>query len=450
MIRRRQLYLLAALLWPLTLAAEHAHPLDRLLRQVQQSGQQEAQVRQQREQQFLAAQAEQKTLLDELKARLAAERARGEGLRESFDANEKALAELETELKHRTGDLGEVFGTVRQAAKDISALLRDSLVSGQLGGRADWLQQLGESKKLPAGAELERLWRLIQQEMLESGRVVRFPATVIDTDGRAAEVEVVRVGLFSALAQGRYLSYQAETGRFVVLPRQPAVERHLGAQGGGLALDPTRGVLLGMLVETPDLAERLHQGGLVGYVIMALGALGLVIVAVRLAYLGVVGRRMHHQLQDLATPDKRNPLGRILAVAASSPDLDTSHLELQIDEVILRELPRLTRGEGLVKLLTGVAPLLGLLGTVVGMIKVFAAITAFGVGDPTVLSEGISNALITTAAGLSIGIPALMFHRYFRGRVNELTVSMEQTALHLVEYIHGDSGLVTKGTAGRP
>ncbi len=436
----RSLLLAMALGWPPLLCAEPANHLEQLLQQVQKSQRQEAAARQAREARFLAAQTNQKQLLEAVKAALAAEKRRSQQLRERFDHNEQQLAELEAELKRQTGDLGEVFGTVRQSAKDLAALIDESLVSAQYPGRTQWLQTLGESKKLPDIDELKQLWHLIQQEIVESGRIVRFPATVIDTDGHASEQPVVRVGLFNALAQGKYLDYQTETGRFVVLARQPsqAENRLLGYFGVGdeqsdtLAVDPTRGVLLSLLVETPDPLERIHQGGIVGYVILALGLLGLLIVIVRLIYLALTGRAIQQQLNNPGTPSLKNPLGRILAVAAENPDTEEHTLELQIDEAILRELPRLTQGEGLVKLLAGVAPLLGLLGTVVGMIATFQSITLFGTGDPKMMADGISQALVTTALGLIVAIPLLFMHTLVTSRSQALIQILDEQSLGLV------------------
>jgi len=437
---RSILLLMIAIAWPTLLCAEPANHLDQLLLQVQKSQREEAATRHEREQRFLAAHADQKKLLAATKARLAAERKRSQQLRNTFDHNEQSLTELEAELKRQTGDLGEVFGTVRQSAKDLAALINESLVSAQYSGRTQWLQTLGESKKLPDISELERLWYLVQQETVESGRVVRFPATVINTDGHASEQEVTRVGLFNALAQGQYLNYQTETGRFVVLARQPAqsesqLATHLGIgneHGGNLAVDPTRGVLLSLLVETPDLPERIHQGGIVGYVILALGFLGLIIVVIRLIYLALTGRAIRQQLSHPTSPSQKNPLGRILAVAAENPDAEPGNLELQIDEAILRELPRLTWGEGLVKLLAGVAPLLGLLGTVVGMIATFQSITLFGTGDPKMMADGISQALVTTALGLIVAIPLLFMHTLVTSRSQALIQILDEQSLGLV------------------
>ncbi len=433
------LILILALCGPLLALAEHPTHLDRLLRQVQEAQQRDAAVRKQREQTFLAAHGEQKRLLEELRAKLGQERQRGNTLKESFQTNETELAALEGELAQRTGDLGEVFGTVRQSAKDLGAFLRESLISAQYPQRAEWFEVLGESKKLPDITELERLWLLVQQEIVESGQVVRFAAQVTDTDGVTSTQPVVRVGLFNAVQGDRYLKYQPETARFVVLARQPAsadraTATSLSAASQGqseLALDPTRGVLLGLLVETPDPLERLQQGGLVGYVILTLGAFGLLLVLYRLLYLTWIGARIRRQLRNLGEPSDNNPLGRILAVGNGSASSNPANLELQIDEAVLRETPRLTRGEGLIKLLTGIAPLLGLLGTVVGMIITFQAISLFGTGDPKLMANGISQALVTTALGLIVAIPLLFLHTLVTSRSRALVQILDEQSAGL-------------------
>jgi biopolymer transport protein ExbB len=439
-MKSRLLILLLVLGWPLLTLAEHPTHLDRLLRQVQEAQQRDATVRKQREQTFLAAHADQQRLLEELRTKLAQERQRNQQLKETFQNNETELAALETELKQRTGDLGEVFGTVKQSAKDLGGFMHESLVSAQFPQRAAWFEVLSESKKLPDITELERLWLLIQQEIVESGQVVRFPAQVTDSNGITSTQPVVRVGLFNALQGDRYLKYAPETQRFLVLARQPPAAERASAAGLNaatqgpveLALDPTRGVLLGLLVETPDALERLHQGGLVGYVILALGAFGLLMVAYRLLYLSLIGARIRHQLRNLSEPSDNNPLGRILAVGNGGNSANPANLELQIDEAVLRETPRLTRGEGLIKLLTGIAPLLGLLGTVVGMIITFQSISLFGTGDPKLMANGISQALVTTALGLIVAIPLLFLHTLVTSRSRALVQILDEQSAGLV------------------
>ena len=147
------------------------------------------------------------------------------------------------------------------------------------------------------------------------------------------------------------------------------------------------------------------------------------------------GRMNAQHIQELR---KDSPLGKILAAGLVNREHDREVMKESIEEVgrhVAHDLERFLNTLGTIASIT---PLLGLLGTVIGMIKVFAVITAQGVGDPGVLAEGISEALITTAAGLTVAIPSLMFYRYFRGRVDELVVTMEQEALKMVEVMHGE------------
>ena len=132
-----------------------------------------------------------------------------------------------------------------------------------------------------------------------------------------------------------------------------------------------------------------------------------------------------------------SPLGMVLAAGLVNRNHSREIMKESIEEVgrhVAHDLERFLNTLGTI---ASISPLLGLLGTVIGMIKVFTVITAQGIGDPSILSEGISVALLTTAAGLSVAIPSLMFHRYFRGRVDELIITMEQEALKMVEVMHG-------------
>lgn len=411
-----------------------------LLQEIKQIQQQEASVRHQRREAFVSRKEQQAALLEQARKRLDAERQRSGELKRAFELNEQELSQLESDLQQRVGDLGEVFGALRQTARDLAPVVKESLVSAQFHGRAAWLEELGESKRLPEMARLEKLWTLMQGEIVESGQVVRMHAEVIDSSGMQRAGDVVRVGLFNALHGDNYLRYQPETGRFVELSRQPdssvrALAGIFSSTEDGyaeLALDPTRGVLLGLMVETPDHMERLHQGGMVGYVILALGGAGLLVVLFRLVYLWFVGRRIHYQLKRPTEPSVNNPLGRVLEVANQTRTSDPANLELQIDEAVLRELPQLTRGEGVVKLLAGVAPLLGLLGTVVGMIVTFQAISLFGTGDPKLMANGISQALVTTALGLIVAIPLLFLHSLLSSRSRLLVQILDEQSAGLV------------------
>jgi biopolymer transport protein ExbB len=436
----RPLIFLFWLLAVATAAADHPSTLDHMLRQVKEANSREAALRAEREQRFLDDKADREKLLAAQRERVAGERARGEALKQQFEANEQELQSLETELQASSGNLGELFGTVRQVANDLQALMRDSLLSAQFPGRADWFDTLATSKKLPDITELERLWLLMHQEISESGRVVSFAADVVAADGLSASRPVIRVGAFNAVSGGRFLSYLPDNSQLVELSRQPerryrALAETLTQNQDGYApmiVDPTRGALLGLLVQAPTLAERLHQGGIIAYIILALAVLGLLIVLQRLVYLSLVQRRVRCQLADPESLCDDNPLGRVLSAGKALHAEDIETLEMQLDEAILRELPRLTRGHSLVKLLAAVAPLLGLLGTVTGMILTFQSISLFGTGDPKLMASGISQALVTTGLGLSVAIPLLFLHSLIASRSRVLIQILDQQSAALL------------------
>lgn len=415
-------------------AADHPTDLDHLLRQVREANGRDAAVRAEREKRFLDEKADRQKLLANLRGTVEAERVRGDSLRQQFDTNEQELKQLEADLQARVGNFGELFGTVRQAANDLHALLADSLVSVQYPGRAEWFDVLGKARKLPDISELERVWLLMQQEIAESGRVVSFPAKVVSTAGITESRKVTRVGVFSAVSSGNYLRFLPESGTLMELQRQPAGRYRALAQSLAdghegylqMVVDPTRGSLLGLLVQAPTLRERLQQGGIVGYLIIGLGTVGLLIVVQRLVYLTIVGRRIRQQLANPKLPRRDNPLGRVLSAVSAISLSSIESLELKLDEAIQIETPRLTRGQMFLKLLAAVAPLLGLLGTVTGMILTFQSISLFGTGDPKLMAGGISQALVTTVLGLSVAIPLLFLHSLIASRSHTLVQILEE------------------------
>ncbi len=420
--------------------ADHPTDLDHLLRQVKEANSRDAVVRREREQRFLAQQADREQLLAEMRDAVKRERARGAALKQRFETSEAELRTLETDLGERTGNLGELFGTVRQAANDLHGIFRESLVSAQFPGRAGWFDVLASARKLPNITELERFWLLLQQEIGESGRVARFPAEVTGADGIARPGTVIRVGVFEAIADGRFLQFHPDSGRLAELSRQPsrrdrALAAALAAAQDGhlpMVIDPSRGALLGLLVQAPNLEERVHQAGLIGYLIIVLGVAGLLIVAWRLFHLTTTARRVRQQLREPDAPSEHNPLGRVLLAVTDVRETATETLELQLDEAILRELPPLGRGQGLVKLLAATAPLLGLLGTVTGMIVTFQSISLFGTGDPKLMASGISQALMTTVLGLVVAVPLLFFHNLMAARSRALVQILDEQSAGIV------------------
>lgn len=419
---------------------QSATTLDELLQQVKASQGEEGRRNQQREQRFLAAKNEQQQLLQQAEQKLARTEAESKRLKKTFEENEQALSELSETLHQRTGTLGEMFGVVRQSAGDLKALVDDSLISAQFTQRSQALDSLANSKKLPTVPELENLWFTMLQEMTESGKVVKFNADVIAPSGVSQTQPVVRVGSFTAVSNGRFLNFLPESKQLITLSRQPGQPHsslaadisntHSGTTP--MTIDPTRGSILGMLVRSPSPWERVQQGGVIGYIILGLGVLGILIAAERLLRLAHIGKQIKQQLDSPETPNDKNPLGRVLDVFNHHKGEDPETIELRLDEAILKETPTLNRGVRIVKLLAGIAPLLGLLGTVVGMIGTFQAITLFGTGDPKLMAGGISQALVTTMLGLIVAVPLLFLHAGIAARSQRYIQILDEQSAGLI------------------
>jgi biopolymer transport protein ExbB len=323
----------------------------------------------------------------------------------------------------------------------LRATLEGSLVSAEYPDRTKSLEQLAGSKTLPNVVQLEALWYVLQQEMTEAGKVSRFKGLVLSPGGQPEPATLTRVGSFTAINQaGRYLEYLPENGILAELPRQPAgryrdLAKAFATSSNGvapMAIDPSRGAVLGLLVQSPETMERLQQGGFIGYLILALGALGAIVAVVRLVFLGRVGKRIERQRAEPHSPKDDNPLGRILGVVEGLSGEDSEALEGRLDEAILKEVPALERGRSLIKLLAAVAPLLGLLGTVTGMIATFQSISLFGTGDPKLMASGISQALVTTMLGLSAAIPLLFLHSLVYSRSRALVQVLDEQSAGLI------------------
>ncbi len=442
-MKRRVGLLLFLLVWWPTLATGQDTPglqsLDQLLERVQAKRKADAQLQAEREAQFLAERNTQRERLQEARTALRQLQQRNEQLSTIFEANETRLAELGAELDDQAASLGELFGVVRQTARDTSSLLLSSLVSAQLGDRTVFLNTLSESKALASFEELEQFWIVLLEEMVESGKVVSFLARVVQPQGEQVEQEVTRIGAFNAVSHGNYLRYLPETGQLAVLGRQPERRYQQDAQAleeashgyTAFGLDPSRGAILAALVQTPDIWERLEQGGLIGYIILALGGVTFILILERAVSLGREGRKIQAQLQD-TTPNLDNALGRVLQVYSEAPALATESLEsleAHLEEAVSKQIPKIERGLSMIGILAAVAPLLGLLGTVVGMIGTFQSIALFGAGDPRVMAGGISQALVTTQLGLTVAIPTILLHTILSNKSSRLIQILdEQTA----------------------
>ena len=431
----------------LPIAAQQATSLDELLQNVEQGKVQDASDNQKRENEFRQKRSQQEVLLNESTATKVKEEDRSAKLEAVFEENEKELNELTETLNERLGALKELFGVMQQVAGDARSRFDNSLTNVQYPDRSSFLdnlaKKLGSSSKLPSIEEIEKLWFELQREMTESGKVVKFSTDVIDIQGNKSQTTVVRVGAFNIVADGKYLNYEPTTSNVSEIPRQPEGRRYtsstselFNSTGGKVAfgLDPTLGGVLSSLVARPNLIERIQQGGIVGYLVIALGLFGVGLSIERLIKLINADKKVTAQLEsDVISED--NPLGRVLSVYEKNKTVDTETLELKMAEAVFKETPELNKGLLLIKVISVVAPLMGLLGTVVGMINTFQAITLYGTGDPKLMAGGISQALVTTVLGLTVAIPTTLLHTIVSGRSRKVTqIIQEQGAGIIAEH----------------
>lgn len=418
-----------------------AASLEDLLKMVQEGRVTNRQEIQRREREFLADKAKQQQALENARRLQREEEARSERLETQFEQNEQKIAGLQDILSKRLGSLRELFGVLQQVSGDTQGVFANSIVSAELPGREEWLgefaKSMGKSSKLATIEEIERLWYELQRQMTESGKVSRFNATVVKLDGEEIMQEVVRVGTFNLISGDEYVTYDTDNKKVKELARQPsgrfvstAADLEEATDGGfvPVGLDPTRGQLLALQVQVPTLEERVNQGGPVGYVIIVLGIIALLLAIERIITLNIMGAKVSKQ-SATSTPDLGNPLGRVLNIYNENKDIDSETLQLKLDEAILKEEPNINARLAFIKIISMVAPLLGLLGTVVGMITTFQAITLFGAGDPKTMAGGISTALVTTVLGLTVAIPTVLLHSIVNGRAqNIMHVLSEQSA----------------------
>ena len=429
--------------------------VEALLQLVKEGKTQEQSENSKREARFMANKNKQAEILAAEKRELARQERIADQLEAEYKKNEEILRVKEDAYQKELGSLVELFGHLQSSAGEAAVQFSGSLTSAQYGqDRVTFLNDLtskmSETTELPTIREIEGLWYELQRELVASGQVVSFDTTVVDVDGESSTCNVTRVGLFNAVCDGKYLEYAAATGEYAFLPRQPAgrytkTAKKIGQADPGpepikFGVDPTGptgGSLLANLIQTPSLAERAAQGREVGYAIIFVGLIGIGLAFWKLWSLFVLGKAVRAQAGS-KTLDVRNPLGRVLKVGEEHFNKDIDTLELKLAEAIMAERPSIERGIGAVRIISVVAPLAGLLGTVTGMIVTFQMITLYGTGDPKLMAGGISQALVTTVLGLLVAIPTTLLHSFTASSAKGIiSVLEEQSTGILAERAEG-------------
>jgi biopolymer transport protein ExbB len=420
-----------------------ANDLDKLLQQVKNDRISETKIDKKREAEFTAARADKQALLNKAKKELANQEARNNRLNKEYAANDITIAQKSVELDNAKGTLGEMFGVTRAAAADAYGQIATSIVSAEFAGRGAALDVIANSKKIPELDQLEELWIALQTEMTQSGQVSQFTAEVTNLDGSSSTQTVTRIGTFNLVSADGFLNYNDEVGQIQPLAKQPAgyisgTASDFFTETSGhhpLYVDPSRGGILALETRKKVLMEFYHEGGTVGYAITVLLLLGCIIALERMIVLGSMSSRIKAQEKNLDQPNENNPLGRLIKVYHENKSVDAETLELKLDEAILRETPQVDRGITLIKMFAAIAPLMGLLGTVIGMIMTFQTITLFGTGDPKIMAGDISLALVTTALGLICALPLILIHSVVAGKSKSVLQKLDEQSAGLIAAI---------------
>lgn len=430
--------------------------IDKILSAANSSAAKERNANAARENRFKAERSKQQGRLNSMKNERVRQERISDELDRQFKVNEEKIVELQDALAKELGDLKQLFGVIQLSASEAQESYKSSLISDRYPDRAEDLRQMvakmASLTDLVSITEIEGLWYELQNEMTEQGKIVQYNSPVkyvVGTekgeDGKdypvyeEVEKKVTRIGVFSAVAGNDILNYREGLG-LVALDRQMrgpfnGMSNNLQSASSDVTpflVDPSKGVLSAAFVSKPSIGEKIEEGGVVGYVIIALGIIALLIAALRILMLIGVEGKVKRQARDLKRPSLSNPLGRVLKVYQDNRKIGPESMELKLGEAMLKESPKLNSLIMFVKIVAVVAPLLGLLGTVTGMIQTFQAITLFGAGDPKTMAGGISQALVTTVLGLVVAIPTVFAHWMASSRAKRVEGILEEHAAGLI------------------
>lgn len=445
----KKLYLLPFLIFSLSaqeiteepLAIPVITDLDLLVESVKNTASIRAKEDKERLTKFLSDKNRQQYLLNQMKVNLKNEEDRSVRLTNQYEANDKQLSELEEQLTLKLGSFGELFGIVRQTAGESKGQFMLSLTNIEFPERVEFLGDLAERKSLdlPTTSELERLWYEILNELNQSGKVKSYNTDILSKSGELVNRDVLRIGVFNSVSNGNYLNLVSEQNLLEFLAKQP--DRSIKRSAKRLQnkdvsyrevyIDPTRGSLLSKLIDRAGWLQRINQGGFVGYVILIILTLGLTMGVLQFQFLYRESKSIDTELET-GNFSNDSILGKLNSVFKSHTGDNPEELEAQLEDILAKASPPLDKNLSVIKLLAAVAPLLGLLGTVIGMIETFQSITLFGTGDPKLMAGGISQALVTTMLGLIAAVPLLFVHNLLDSRSRAISQIYEEQAIGFV------------------
>lgn len=383
---------------------------------------------------------------------------------DALDRQRSDLAETEQALDGRLAEtdsmVREMVGAVRVNAKDLEGLLAQSPQSALRPPDLGFLRDIADQALFPGMADIRRMVDMLHDYIRSSGQVRRNRGTIVDRCGHETEAEVLVLGNFTTAyrtaEETGFLHYSPDSRKLFALSRLPArgmqkqIDGYLDGRSEAVPMDISRGGALRQLTHQLRLWQQVPQGGPIVIPILLILVVGLIIVAERTYFLwrrrmdaeGLMARLDHlvregrwDACRELCAAQVGKPVARVLAAGLKYGRMARAEMENALQEAILKEVPPMERLLSTLGMLAAIAPLLGLLGTVTGMIGTFHVITLHGTGDPRMMSGGISEALVTTMLGLAVAIPIMLAHTLLSRGVDNMVGNMEEKAVALINMV---------------
>ena len=385
-----------------------------------------------------------------------------QALEKKIAGDEKTLEDLNEDWAKHELDFQEISGNVRVAARDLDTITRQSILTARNPSRLDVLKPILRKGYFPDIDDIAGMADLYFEEIVRGGQVGRYRGDFIGRDGKDTKGTILTLGKFTTIYRDDdevgFLNYSQESQRFYALTALPSagiqrtLKRYLDGKSETVAIDMSFGAALRQISHKAGFTDQLRAGGPIVWPIGLIAITALFIVI----YKVVILQRLHgntdkimgevnrlafegewQACEEIVSQHKGKGMSviHVLEAGLAARKNDRETLESVLQEAILRELPRVERGLAILAILGAIAPLLGLLGTVTGMIDTFRVITLFGTGDPKLMSGGISEALVTTMLGLAVAIPIMLLHTFLSRRVDHIIGDMEEKAISLANII---------------
>ncbi len=384
-------------------------------------------------------------------------------LKKSIESLKKEQTLLQGIMQKNNADIQELSNIIQVNAKELEGLLKESPYSAIYPHREQRLSSVLGSRNFPDMQEIKDIASILFKELYLTGNVMYKKLNIVNRDGKEIPAHVLFVGPFTQVYKRGdrvgFLLYSPVSERLFALSK-PApylirwhIKKYLEGRSPSLPVDISKGAAIRELLYQPGLWENILSGGPLIWPILGIGLAGFILILERLLYLSRMGMDISGFMESLRRyidkgdwdkaemlckrfPNKVIP--QVLSKAIRFRGLVREDLENLLQEEILKIIPSLERFLSTLGMLAAIAPLLGLLGTVTGMINTFHVITYYGTSDPRLMSSGISEALITTMLGLSVAIPVMFFHSLISRKVDSIVAKMEECAISVVNLIQAE------------